>query len=80
MEQLRETRAQIDPELLKHVREAIYASPLTDTSLLDEPVSSDMPDKVPVDRAHILAVAVKYLELCPDNAALQKEIKSYLAE
>jgi len=72
MAQLRKTRAQIDPELLDQVRSVIQENARND-------YEARRPDTEPVDRAKMLAIAVRFLELQPHNEGLKKEIKSFLA-
>lgn len=78
--QLRETRGQINPALLKKVRDVIQVSENT----AKEPqkwvpgIEADAPDMVPVDRKKIYETAFKFLELCPNNKALRKEVLTYI--
>lgn len=87
---MKTARQNIDPDLLERVRQVIAgvaekqkkgAQKPSDFQKLVQESSKTLPsDKIPVDKAHVLSVVMKFLELSPDNKGLQKEIRGFLAE
>lgn len=72
---VRETREIIDPALLDRVREAIGGALERQQNRNIRPMQLD---RVPVDQKKNLSIVLKFLELQPDNKALQQEIRSFL--
>lgn len=73
----KDARENIDPELLKSVRDAIGGAAETYQS---DKYRAMHQDRVPVDVKKNLTIVMKYLELKPDNQALHQEIRSYLTQ
>lgn len=73
---VRRTRETIDPELLETVRAAIGAAMEQRESQKIRPMQLD---RVPVDQKKTLSIALKFLEMQPENKALQREISSFLS-
>ena len=77
LDTVRETREMIDPALLKTVREAIGAAAEQHEN---REYKSMQLDRVPVDQKKNLSVVLRFLEMKPDNIALQQEIRSFLTQ
>ena len=74
---VRETRETIDPGLLEQVRQAIGNAAETTQK---ERYTTIKAERVPVDHKKNLTIVMKYLELRPENKALQQEIRTFLGQ
>ncbi len=72
---VRQTREALDPGLLERVREAIGAAV---ENYQSDRYRSMHADKVPVDQKKNLTIVMKYMEMNPDNKALQQELRTFL--
>ena len=81
---MQKARREIDPVLLEKAQHAIAdawfsRNPSSHTQDVDA-VSSDESGMIAVDLKRNLSVIKKFIEMNADNIALQKEIKSMIAE
>ena len=72
---VRQTRESIDPELLERVRAAIGKAA---EAHQDEKYKAIQAERVPVDMKKNLNIIMKYMELVPENKALEQELKAFL--
>ena len=63
MEIMRETRAKIDPELLRKMRKIIGEQQQAQQPTTQSPISGQ--DMIPVDKQHMQDIVKQYLELVP---------------
>ena len=74
---VRETRALIDPALLERVREAIGVAA---EHCENRQYKSMQLERIPVDQKRNLSIALKFMEMQPENKALQHEIRTFIAQ
>lgn len=78
---MREARAEIAPELLDNVRDAIATA--LEREQAQKEVTSETKmrlEHVPVDKKKNLMTVMKFLEMQPDNKALHRELTSFLSQ
>ena len=74
---LKKVRREIDPDLLESAQQAIAEAWFSRRDAAQDKAGSHME---PVDKKRNLSVIQKFVEMNSDNAAMQKQIKSLLAE
>ena len=67
MKVLRETRAKIDPKLLKQMQQLIKESQKSEQQVQAKPSPLSGQDMIPVDKGHMQDIVRQYLELVPSK-------------
>ena len=67
MRVLRETRAKIDPKLLKQMQEVIKKSQQPEQQVQAKPSPLSGQDMIPIDKGHMQDIVKQYLELVPNK-------------
>lgn len=74
---MRDARAEIAPELIEDVRNAI-ANAIEQEQQRSE--TKMQLERIPVDKKKNLSIVMKFLEMQPDNKALHRELNAYLSQ
>ncbi len=86
LDMVAQTRRRIDPDLLRKARQSIavaaensqkHESPKPSPSRTENIARQDY---IPIDRNKNMGTILKFLEMNPGNASLQKEISRFLGE
>jgi len=77
IELTRQTRAKIDPKVLKTARDSIEKAMLNHIA---ESPSVEEQGVEPVDMKKNLSIIMKYLEIRPEHKAVQSEVRSFLTQ
>ena len=74
---MRDARAEIAPELIEDVRNAIANAIEQEQQRRETKMQLE---RIPVDKKKNLSIVMKFLEMQPDNKALHRELNAYLSQ